>query len=112
VIVATISAFFGDNPRQSEIANCRGLTARANCKKCLRVRADTVSVLGDHRVKTDILYSIYLLRYLESKKEPIATKPAKKFQLKLRIASDTKQFLNLKYFDPYINTPVELMHTL
>jgi hypothetical protein len=111
LIISPISAFLGDNSRQATISMLRGTTSTPNCCKCLRRYNMPLNKLARHRKKSQQLYYSNLLKDLYSNPSRKAQLTFKRLRQNMGIEFPNNCLLSLKYFDPYMHTPIEILHT-
>jgi hypothetical protein len=51
IVVAVVTSYLGNNPRQNKYCSQKKMSARANCRMCTRVQSNSITHLGRMRKK-------------------------------------------------------------
>jgi ribosomal protein L35AE/L33A len=111
IIVSPVAAFLGDNPRQSDVCSHRGMVAHANCRFCMRTRQQQAWQLGAQRTRRYVRLLSAEISHMMSSQLSIVRKDGAKLQRKTGVQGDVNKLLLLKYCNPLVHTPIELLHT-
>jgi hypothetical protein len=111
LIVSPTAAILRDNPRQSDVCSHRGMVAHANCRLCMRIRQQKVWQLAPQRTQRFVQHMRSEIAMLLVSSSASDIKNGKKFQRKTGVQLGVNQLLNLTFTDPFMHTPIELLHT-
>jgi hypothetical protein len=102
----------GDNPRQSEICNRKSVTARANCRKCIRLCQNVVYQILEHRSKIHYLYNTAFAQRLNVKSTAKSRAAVYFLLVNTGYQITENRVFHLRYFIPFKHRPVESLHTI
>lgn len=110
LVVAPIAAFQGDNPRQSAFCSHQGTTARHPCRFCKFQQTDVPTTIGAPRDRLATLSAIQTLNRLAA----LNTDPKvlQRRQRELSVRRGDNPLLHLRWTDPHLHSPIELLHTI
>jgi hypothetical protein len=111
IIVSPIAAFLGDNPRQSDVCSHRGMSTHANCRMCTRKRPQQIWQLAPQRTRSFVRRMRTEIAYLLTSNVDRNVKDGKILQRKTGVQCIVNRILDLKFVNPMIHTPIELLHT-
>ncbi|KAI7886548.1 uncharacterized protein EV154DRAFT_427426 [Mucor mucedo] len=120
LLVAPLLLFMADNPRHSQLAMHKGTSSKFPCRKCLRPKATNLSDIL--RSDPDTLEPYILHRYdgrtLAQLKDVLRCQEEDKPRYKTYTdifsfsVNGSEEFLRLQSFDPTLDCPVEVLHTV
>jgi hypothetical protein len=68
--------------------------------------------LARGRSKQEHIYYSAILKYLENNQAPIGQQTFRKLRKNIGVEHTNNYLSSLKYFNPYLHTPVEILHTV
>jgi hypothetical protein len=120
LFVAPLLLFMADNPRHSQLAMHKGTNSKSPCRKCIRPKSASLSSLVrmDPTSMQSYISHEYPPRSLSLLHEVMWCKDNDTRRYKMPVdtlsvsVNGSQTFLRLEAFDPTLDCPIEVLHTI